>query len=173
MSGDDVNKISKFAIVINIELRVASSRGLLSHYCWFDNWLPSSATCGRDVDAMSSPASNRVTDRRGPCHAVSSINPRCVVHFRFRRESRLTRKIRLDRARRDHPVGWRDGMVYGASRGARWFGTGAWVLKLSDSLDKVWQTCPTASVSVMTRCHNECTHLHLCSLIQVLYCVVL
>ena len=68
---------------------------------------------GRDVvDARQrrgggAPASNRVTGRRGPRHAVSSINPRRIVHFRFRRESTLTQKIRLDRAQRDHPVGGR------------------------------------------------------------------
>jgi len=41
-SEDDVNKISKFVVAINIKLRVRAARGQLSHCRWFNNWLPSS-----------------------------------------------------------------------------------------------------------------------------------
>jgi len=107
-SEDGVNKISKFAVAINIKLRVRATCRVVTA-CYH---IAVDSITGRRlerrgrgvVDTLPDAANNRVTGWRGPRHAVSSINPRRIVHFRFRRESRLTRKIRLDRARRNHPV---------------------------------------------------------------------
>jgi len=91
-SQDDVNKISKFVasrqsrvvVAINSKLRRRVATPVITSARWFDNWLPSLSS--REVTLSTSAwawpgraASNRVTVATAH-HAMSSINPRCIVH---------------------------------------------------------------------------------------------
>ena len=136
MSQDDVDKITKFAVAvaINTKLRLAASYHITADsITGFRRRRRGRNLVDASLDGAGRPGTprNRVTGRRGPRHAVSSINPRRIVHFRFRRESWLTRKIWLDTAgRTGSSSGWEegptttgqrlwDGMVPGTFRSAR------------------------------------------------------
>ena len=109
---------------------------------------------GAGPDVTPTAPSNRVT---GPRDAVSSINPRRIVHFRFRRESRLTRKIALDRARRDHPVDGGDCRTAtvgrNGARGRAWNGM-TWYAWGRAKLGYAMATGDIYAKEI--RCHNKC-----------------